>query len=78
MKAPWSATARQRRQAGQGSWWSGLPGVVYLIALVFLPLVLIFIYSSKLEDNWNAGTRHLLGGVSGPLQGFLELRAQAC
>jgi spermidine/putrescine transport system permease protein len=57
MKAPWSATARQRRQAGQGSWWSGLPGVVYLIALVFLPLVLIFIYSFLSRAKLGVGVK---------------------
>ena len=57
MKAPWSATARQRRQAGQGSWWSGLPGVVYLIALVFLALVLIFIYSFLSRAKLGVGVK---------------------
>ena len=57
MKAPWSATARQRRQAGEGSWWSGLPGVVYLIALVFLPLVLIFIYSFLSRAKLGVGVK---------------------
>ena len=57
MKAPWSATARQRRQAGQGSWWSGLPGVVYLIALVFLPLVIIFVYSFLSRAKLGVGVK---------------------
>ncbi len=57
MKVPWSATARQRRQAGQGSWWSGLPGVVYLIALVFLPLVIIFIYSFLSRAKLGVGVK---------------------
>lgn len=57
MKAAWSATARQRRQAGQGSWWSGLPGVVYLIALVFLPLVIIFVYSFLSRAKLGVGVK---------------------
>ena len=57
MKAPWSATARQRRQAGQGSWWSGLPGVVYLIALVFLPLGIIFVYSFLSRAKLGVGVK---------------------
>ena len=57
MKAPWSATARQRRQAGQGSWWSGLPGVVYLIALVFLPRVIIFVYSFLSRAKLGVGVK---------------------
>jgi spermidine/putrescine transport system permease protein len=57
MKAPWSPTARQRHQAGQGSWWSGLPGVVYLIALVFLPLVIIFIYSFLSRAKLGVGVK---------------------
>lgn len=57
MKAPWSPTARQRRQAGQGSWWSGLPGVGYLIALVFLPLVIIFIYSFLSRAKLGVGVK---------------------
>ena len=57
MRAPWSATARQRRLAGQGSWGSGLPGVVYLIALVFLPLVLIFIYSFLSRAKLGVGVK---------------------
>ena len=36
---------RKRGQAGQGSWWAGLPGIAFLIALVLGPLVIIVLYS---------------------------------
>jgi len=41
------APRRRRRggRAGQGSWWAGAPGLVFLIALVLAPLVIIVIYS---------------------------------
>ena len=40
------ATSRKRTrgQAGQASWWAGLPGILFLIALVLAPLIIIVIY----------------------------------
>ena len=39
------ARRRKRGQAGQGSWWAAAPGIIFLVALVLAPLVIIVLYS---------------------------------
>ena len=52
-KAP---TARRGR-AGQGSRWAAVPGVVYLVALVLAPIVIIVIYSFLSRAQFGVGVR---------------------
>jgi ABC-type spermidine/putrescine transport system permease subunit I len=44
-------------RAGQGSWWAGLPGIVYLIALVLAPLVIIVIFSFLSRAKLGVGVK---------------------
>ncbi len=52
-----TSPARHQRQAGQGSWWSGIPGFVYLIALVLFPLIIILIYSFLSRAKLGVGVK---------------------
>ena len=52
-----TSPARRQRQAGQGSWWSGIPGFVYLIALVLFPLIIILIYSFLSRAKLGVGVK---------------------
>ena len=51
------AAPRARGRAGQGSRWAAVPGVVYLIALVLSPLVIIVIYSFLSRAQFGVGVR---------------------
>lgn len=44
-------------RAGQGSWWAGLPGIAYLIALVLAPLVIIVIFSFLSRAKLGVGVK---------------------
>lgn len=48
---------KKRGAAGQGSWWAGAPGLVYLIALVLAPLVVIVIYSFLSRAKLGVGVK---------------------
>lgn len=48
---------RQQKVAGQGTWWAGAPGLVYLIALVLSPLIIIVIYSFLSRANLGVGVK---------------------
>ena len=47
----------KRGRAGQGSWWAGLPGILFLIALVLGPLVIIVIYSFLSRAKLGVGVK---------------------
>jgi spermidine/putrescine transport system permease protein len=51
------AVPRSRRQAGQGSWWAGVPGLVFLIALVLGPMIIILIYSFLSRAKFGVGVK---------------------
>ena len=51
------AGPRKRGRAGQGSWWAGLPGILFLIALVLGPLVIIVIYSFLSRAKLGVGVK---------------------
>jgi spermidine/putrescine transport system permease protein len=53
-KAPKSV---ESRTAGQGSWWAGIPGIAYLIALVLGPIVIIVIYSFLSRAKFGVGVK---------------------
>jgi spermidine/putrescine transport system permease protein len=42
---------------GQGSWWAGVPGVAYLMALVLGPMVIIVIYSFLSRAKFGVGVK---------------------
>jgi spermidine/putrescine transport system permease protein len=44
-------------RAGQGSWWAGLPGLAYLVALVLAPLVVIVIFSFLSRAKLGVGVK---------------------
>ncbi len=52
-KKPTSTAAR----AGQGSWWAGVPGLAYLVALVLAPLIIIVIYSFLSRAKLGVGVK---------------------
>lgn len=45
------------RQAGQGSWWAGFPGLLYLVLLVLAPMVIIVIYSFLSRAQFGVGVK---------------------
>jgi spermidine/putrescine transport system permease protein len=45
----------ESRTAGQGSWWAGIPGIAYLIALVLGPIIIIVIYSFLSRAKFGVG-----------------------
>lgn len=47
----------ESRTAGQGSWWAGIPGIAYLIALVLGPIVIIVIYSFLSRAKFGVGVK---------------------
>jgi spermidine/putrescine transport system permease protein len=47
----------EARTAGQGSWWAGLPGIAYLVALVLAPMVIIVIYSFLSRAKFGVGVK---------------------
>lgn len=53
-KAPKSV---ESRTAGQGSWWAGIPGIAYLVALVLGPMVIIVIYSFLSRAKFGVGVK---------------------
>ena len=62
---------RQRRssgRAGQGSWWAGLPGLLFLMALVLAPLVIIVLYSFLNRAKLGVGVKWLF-----TVQPYVEL-----
>lgn len=48
---------RGTRRVGQGSWWVGTPGVVYLILLVLAPMIIMVIYSFLSRAKFGVGVR---------------------
>jgi spermidine/putrescine transport system permease protein len=44
-------------RAGQGSWWAGVPGLAYLVALVLAPLAIIVIYSFLSRAKLGVGVK---------------------
>ena len=46
-----------KARAGQGSWWAGLPGLAYLVALVLAPLVIIVIFSFLSRAKLGVGVK---------------------
>ena len=46
-----------KARAGQGSWWAGAPGLIYLVALVLAPLIIILIYSFLSRAKFGVGVR---------------------
>lgn len=60
------ATSRKRTrgQAGQASWWAGLPGILFLIALVLAPLIIIVIYSFLSRAKLGVGVKWLFTSQS--------------
>lgn len=46
-----------RPRAGQGSWWAGFPGVLYLTLLVLGPMVIILIYSFLSRAKFGVGVK---------------------
>lgn len=61
-----TATRRKARrgQAGQGSWWVGLPGLIFLLALVLAPLVIIVIYSFLSRAKLGVGVKWVFSAQS--------------
>ena len=51
------ARAKAQARAGQGSWWVGLPGLAYLVALVLAPLVIILIFSFLSRAKLGVGVK---------------------
>jgi len=47
----------ESRTAGQGSWWAGIPGIAYLVALVLGPMVIIVIYSFLSRAKFGVGVK---------------------
>lgn len=45
------------RRAGQGSWWAGFPGLLYLLLLVLGPLIIIVIYSFLSRAKFGVGVK---------------------
>ena len=66
------AEVRRRRRssgrAGQGSWWAGLPGLIFLMALVLAPLVIIVLYSFLNRAKLGVGVKWLF-----TIQPYVEL-----
>ncbi len=52
-----SAKPVDTRTAGQGSWWAGIPGVAYLVALVLGPLIIIVVYSFLSRAKFGVGVK---------------------
>ena len=52
-----AAPPADRGRAGQGSRWAAIPGIVYLIALVLAPLIIIVIYSFLSRAKFGVGVR---------------------
>lgn len=52
-----AAPPADRGRAGQGSPWSAIPGIVYLVALVLAPLIIIVIYSFLSRAKFGVGVR---------------------
>ena len=49
--------ARARGRAGQGSVWAAVPGLVYLVALVLVPLIIIVIFSFLSRAKLGVGVK---------------------
>lgn len=47
----------ETRTAGQGSWWAGIPGIVYLVALVLGPMIIIVVYSFLSRAKFGVGVK---------------------
>ena len=50
---------RPAPRAGQGSWWAGVPGLVYLIVLVLAPLLIIVVFSFLSRAQLGVGVKWL-------------------
>ncbi len=61
-------TARRRGAAGQGSWWAGSPGLLYLIGLVLAPLVIVLVYSFLSRAKLGVGVKWVFS-----LQSYVDL-----
>lgn len=48
---------RQQKVVGQGTWWAGAPGLLYLIGLVLAPMIIIVIYSFLSRANLGVGVK---------------------
>lgn len=48
---------RKRNRAGEGSWWAGLPGLLFLVLMVLGPMVIIFIYSFLSRAKFGVGVK---------------------
>ena len=46
-----------RPRAGQGSWWAGFPGILYLALLVLGPMIIILIYSFLSRAKFGVGVK---------------------
>ena len=44
-------------RAGQGSWWAGFPGILYLALLVLGPMIIIVIYSFLSRARFGVGVK---------------------
>jgi spermidine/putrescine transport system permease protein len=51
------AAPLKRSQVGQGSWWAGVPGIGYLMALVLGPMIIIVIYSFLSRAKFGVGVK---------------------
>lgn len=49
--------ARARGRAGQGSVWAAAPGLIYLVALVLVPLIIIVIFSFLSRAKLGVGVK---------------------
>ncbi|MBU6312802.1 MAG: hypothetical protein KGN38_09745, partial [Actinomycetales bacterium] len=47
----------RRGRAGEGSWWAGLPGILFLVALVLGPLIIIVVYSFLSRAKLGVGVK---------------------
>ena len=56
-EAPPATPAGRTRRAGQGSWWAGMPGLLYLMLLVLGPMIIIVIYSFLSRAKFGVGVK---------------------
>jgi spermidine/putrescine transport system permease protein len=45
------------RRAGQGSWWAGVPGLLFLVLMVLGPMIIIFVYSFLSRAKFGVGVK---------------------
>jgi len=51
------AASRKHRRAGEGSWWAGMPGLLFLVLMVLGPMIIIFIYSFLSRAKFGVGVK---------------------